>query len=191
MIKMIPHKLVILMGLLLSPSAFAEDINVDFTATVKATTCNITLTALNGSSVTNDGNDNYTLRMPNMGLDKIVNAATEAQADFKLVASGCSTGISWIDTTLSGNQSGTSPKLIIPLASDSSSTTDYIGMGIKRQSADDSTFLKPNSAEKIRWSLTEINTSGLAMTVALRETSAGQGVPGNFRAKATFNFIYE
>ena len=136
MIKMIPHKLVILMGLLLSPSAFAEDINVDFTATVKATTCNITLTALNGSSVTNDGNDNYTLRMPNMGLDKIVNAATEAQADFKLVASGCSSGISWIDTTLSGNQSGTSPKLIIPLASDSSSTTDYIGMGIKRQSAD-------------------------------------------------------
>lgn len=75
MIKMIPHKLVILMGLLLSPSAFAEDINVDFTATVKATTCNITLTALNGSSVTNDGNDNYTLRMPNMGLDKIVGDA--------------------------------------------------------------------------------------------------------------------
>jgi len=50
MIKMIPHKLVILMGLLLSPSAFAEDINVDFTATVKATTCNITLTALGNDS---------------------------------------------------------------------------------------------------------------------------------------------
>lgn len=79
MIKMTPHKLAILMGLLLSPSAFAENINVDFTATVRATTCNITLTALNGSSVTNDGNDNYTLRIPNMGLDKIVNATAEAQ----------------------------------------------------------------------------------------------------------------
>lgn len=191
MIKMTPHKLAILMGLLLSPSAFAEDINVDFTATVRATTCNITLTALNGSSVTNDGNDNYTLRIPNMGLDKIVNAAAEAQADFKLVASGCSSGINWIDTTLSGNQSGSFPKLISPLTSDASSTTDYIGMGIKRLGADDSTFLEPNSTEKIRWSLTEINTSGLAMTVALRETSAGDGVPGNFRAKATFNFTYE
>ncbi|EIY7012402.1 fimbrial protein, partial [Shigella sonnei] len=26
---------------------------------------------------------------------------------------------------------------------------------------------------------------------ALRETDAGQGVPGNFRALATFNFIYQ
>ncbi|EFN7822829.1 fimbrial protein, partial [Escherichia coli] len=28
-------------------------------------------------------------------------------------------------------------------------------------------------------------------TVALRETTAGSGVPGDFRAQATFNFIYE
>lgn len=32
---------------------------------------------------------------------------------------------------------------------------------------------------------------GPEMTVALRETDAGQGVPGNFRALATFNFIYQ
>ncbi|EMF1639771.1 fimbrial protein, partial [Escherichia coli] len=41
MIKTTPHKIAILMGLLLSPSVFATDVNVDFTATVKATTCNI------------------------------------------------------------------------------------------------------------------------------------------------------
>lgn len=191
MIKMTPYKLTILMGILFSPSVFATDINVDFTATVKATTCNITLTALNGSSVTDDGNDNYTLRIPNIGLDKIVNKTAEAQADFKLVASGCSGGISWIDTTLSGNKSGSAPKLIAPLSSDTSSTTSYIGMGIKKINTDDSTFLTPNSAEKIRWSLTEINTDGLSMTVALRETGAGQGMLGNFRAKATFNFTYQ
>ncbi|STF55792.1 putative fimbrial protein [Escherichia coli] len=61
MIKTTPHKIVILMGILLSPSVFATDINVEFTATVKATTCNITLT---GNNVTNDGNNNYTLRIP-------------------------------------------------------------------------------------------------------------------------------
>lgn len=94
MIKTTPHKIVILMGILLSPSVFATDINVEFTATVKATTCNITLT---GNNVTNDGNNNYTLRIPKMGLDKIANKTTESQADFKLVASGCSSGISWID----------------------------------------------------------------------------------------------
>ncbi len=96
MIKITPHKIAILMGILLSPSVFATDINVEFTATVKATTCNITLT---GNNVTNDGNNNYTFEMK-MGWDKIANKTTESQADFKLVASGCSSGISWIDTTL-------------------------------------------------------------------------------------------
>ncbi|MEK8538844.1 hypothetical protein P2R56_18120, partial [Escherichia coli] len=47
MIKITPHKIAILMGILLSPSVFATDINVEFTATVKATTCNITLTGNN------------------------------------------------------------------------------------------------------------------------------------------------
>ncbi|EPJ0011075.1 hypothetical protein ACTBHT_003571, partial [Escherichia coli] len=61
MIKTTPHKIAILMGLLLSPSVFATDVNVDFTATVKATTCNITLTSLNGSNVVDNGNDSYTL----------------------------------------------------------------------------------------------------------------------------------
>lgn len=55
------------MGILLSPSVFATDINVEFTATVKATTCNITLT---GNNVTNDGNNNYTLRIPKEGANK-------------------------------------------------------------------------------------------------------------------------
>ncbi|MEW0778839.1 hypothetical protein AB9B58_25485, partial [Escherichia coli] len=36
-------------------------------------------------------------------------------------------------------------------------------------------------AEKIRWSTDEMQPDkGLEMTVALRETDAGQGVPGNF-----------
>ncbi|HAW3707944.1 fimbrial protein [Escherichia coli] len=189
MIKITPHKIAILMGILLSPSVFATDINVEFTATVKATTCNITLT---GNNVTNDGNNNYTLRIPKMGLDKIANKTTESQADFKLVASGCSSGISWIDTTLTGNASSSSPKLIIPQSGDSSSTTSNIGMGFKKRTTDDATFLKPNSAEKIRWCTDEMQPDkGLEMTVALRETDAGQGVPGNFRALATFNFIYQ
>ncbi|MBW2886614.1 hypothetical protein KX252_15415, partial [Escherichia coli] len=45
--------------------------------------------------------------------------------------------------------------------------------------------------EYIRWSASEISTDGLEMTVALRETSVGKGVPGKFRALATFNFSYQ
>lgn len=188
MIKITPHKITILMGLLLSPSVFATDVNVDFTATMKATTCNITLT---GTNVTDNGNDKYTLVIPSMGMDKIANKTAQSEANFKLVANGCSSGISWIDTTLTGNQSGSSPALIIPLASDTTSTTSYIGMGFKRKATSGDTFLKPNSAEYIRWSASEISTDGLEMTVALRETSVGKGVPGKFRALATFNFSYQ
>ena len=63
----------------------------------------------------------------------------------------------------------------------------------KKQTTDDATFLQPNnSADKIRWSTEEMQPDkGLEMTVALRETAAGQGVPGIFRALATFNFIYQ
>ncbi|HDU8023277.1 TPA: fimbrial protein [Escherichia coli] len=188
MIKIAPYKFAILTGILLSPGVFATDINVDFTATVKATTCNIKIT---GNNVTEDGNDSYTLTLPNMGLDQIVNKTTRAQADFTMVASGCSAGISHIDTTLSGNGSRTFDRLVIPLSSDTTSTTSYIGMGFKKRNAGDETFLKPNSAEKIRGSATEISTTGLEMTVALRETSAGEGIPGDFRAQAIFNFTYE
>ncbi|WP_262233986.1 fimbrial protein, partial [Escherichia coli] len=80
---------------------------------------------------------NYTLRIPKMGLDKITNKTTESQADFKLVASGCSSGISWIDTTLTGNALSSSSKLIIPLSGDLSSTTSNIGMGFKKRTTDD------------------------------------------------------
>ncbi|MCV5714032.1 fimbrial protein, partial [Escherichia coli] len=91
-----------------------------------------------------NGNDSYTLIIPKMGLDKIVNKASQSEANFKLVASGCSSGISWIDTTMTGNQSG-STSLIIPQSSDSSSTTSNIGMGFKRLETSGDTFLKPNS----------------------------------------------
>lgn len=76
MIKIAPYKFAILTGILLSPGVFATDINVDFTATVKATTCNIKIT---GNNVTEDGNDSYTLTLPNMGLDQIVNKTTRAR----------------------------------------------------------------------------------------------------------------
>ncbi|EPW1733933.1 fimbrial protein, partial [Escherichia coli] len=54
-----------------------------------------------------------------------------------------------------------------------------------------STFLIPNSAPSfIPWEISDTDKT-LELTVALRETTAGSGVPGDFRAQATFNFIYE
>ncbi len=48
----------------------------------------------------------------------------------------------------------------------------------------------PNNTDKFEWSADE-KASGVPLTVALRETTAGAGRTGAFQAKATFNFTYE
>lgn len=108
MIKNTRYKIVLLAGIFLLPGALAQDINVDFVATIKGTTCNITL---EGTRVTADGNNQYTLRILNVALDKIINKMPEAQADFKLVAN-CDGNIGKITTSLAGNPSVELPYLI-------------------------------------------------------------------------------
>ena len=155
------HKLAILPGLFLSSSVLATDINVDFTATVKASTCNITLT---GNNVTSDGNDTYTLTFPGtIGLDKIANKTTQAQANFNLVASGCTTGVSKITTKLSGNASGSSPALIIPSTSDTTSTTDYV-VGAKDYSPP-AHPVRQYARETLNWSWFHGKPSSVQLTV--------------------------
>ena len=82
-----------------------------------------------------------------MGLDKIANKTTESQADFKLVANGCSSGISWIDTTLTGNASQAHPSLLyrsLVIHLRRQVISEWVS---KNATTDDATFLKPNSAE--------------------------------------------
>lgn len=74
MIKITLYKIVILMGILLLFLVFVTDINVEFIVIVKAIICNIIFI---GNNVTNDGNNNYILRIFKMGLDKIANKTIE------------------------------------------------------------------------------------------------------------------
>ncbi|EEE2001258.1 fimbrial protein [Salmonella enterica subsp. enterica serovar Kotte] len=165
-------------------SGQAQDLNVDFTATVLETTCNITLSE-DGTAIANNGTDKYALTIPDVGLDKIAKADPAAQANFKLVASGCSAGIGSIVTKLSG---ATISGNLIKNAATSNAATN-IGMGIKRKGDADSAFITPNNTSSISWTADEI-ANGLPMTVALRETTSGTGGIGSFTAKATFNFTY-
>ncbi|EJQ7211487.1 fimbrial protein [Escherichia coli] len=173
-----------LIGLGLPAVGSATDLNVDFTATVLATTCTITIVEDGGPAVT-DSNDEYSLTIPDVGLDKVATAAPEAQANFKLKASDCSNGYSKIFTTLTGTT--VSGKLIV---NEATSGAAGVGMGIKRRDTADSTFFTPNNTDKFEWSADE-KASGVPLTVALRETTAGAGRTGAFQAKATFNFTYE
>lgn len=90
MIKNTRYKIVLLAGIFLLPGALAQDINVDFVATIKGTTCNITL---EGTRVTADGNNQYTLRILNVALDKIINKMPEAH-------------VTWYKPTLFVHQTG-------------------------------------------------------------------------------------
>lgn len=71
----------------------AEDINVDFTATVLATTCSMSIAALDGSNVSGDATSGYTLNVSDVGLDKIIKKSAESQKNFKFVAKDCSAAL--------------------------------------------------------------------------------------------------
>ncbi|WP_332120715.1 fimbrial protein, partial [Escherichia coli] len=122
-----------LIGLGLPAVEAVTTLDVDFTATVLATTCTITIVEDGGPAVTGS-NDEYSLTIPDVGLDKVVTGDVAAQANFKLKAKDCSNGYSKIFTTLTGTT--ISGKLIV---NEASSGATGVGMGIKRRDTADST----------------------------------------------------
>ncbi|EPQ6908898.1 fimbrial protein [Citrobacter freundii] len=166
----------------------AENVNVDFTATVLATTCSMSIAALDGSTISGDATSGYALAMGNVGLDKIIAKSSESQANFKLVASECSASLSKISTTLATSTSA-SGSYIKNESSDSGAATN-MGMGIKRKDTSGETYLTPGTG-KFDWTTDDRTANAVEMTVALRELTAGAGTIGPFSAKATFNFTYQ
>lgn len=185
--QIVKHVIILsLLSLSIVKSVQATDLNVDFVANVLETTCNISLEQDGNTNINYDGMDNYSLKIPDVRLEKVINGDGAAQADFKLVATGCSANVMKITTRIFG--SSISGALINNEATGDAAS--HIGMGFKRRNSEDSAFILPDNSDAIQWSSDEM-TNGLPMTVALRETTAGAGTIGSFRAKATFNFTYE
>ncbi|ECF4923581.1 fimbrial protein [Salmonella enterica subsp. arizonae] len=164
-----------------------NNVDVDFIATVTATTCTITIVKDGGVDISNDGNSQYSLSIPDVGLDKIIAADETAQANFKLVASDCSSGLGTINMKIQGD---TVSGALIKNQSSTAPVAANIGMGLKLRNAADSAFITPNNTATYSWTSDNIS-NGLPMTVALRETATNQGSTDNFTAKATFNFTYQ
>ncbi|MDU2938664.1 MAG: fimbrial protein [Enterobacteriaceae bacterium] len=166
----------------------AEDINVDFTATVLATTCSMSIVALDGSTITGDATSGYTLDMGDISMDKVVKKTAESQKNFKFVASECSASLGTITTTLapSSSASGT----YIKNESAESGAATNVGVGFKQKSTTGETWLQPGTG-KFDWSTAQRTANEVEMTVGLRELAEGTGTPGAFSAKATFNFTYQ
>ncbi|EMF0720175.1 fimbrial protein [Citrobacter freundii] len=164
----------------------AQDISIDFTATIKESTCSMKITGGAGS----DTHQTLTLGTGGkIGLDKIVNGDTEASANFRIVASNCTVGLSKISGKIGGKMSPSTSMLIEPTLT-GSGYTQNIGVGFFRKSATDSNMFKINQDGQIIWTADEI-ANGLDLTATLRESIPGQGKMGDFKATATFSFSYE
>lgn len=167
----------------------AETVNVDFTATVLGTTCNMTIAALDGSSVSGDATNGYRLTVGDVGLDKIVKKSAESQKNFKFVSSDCAGSMTNITTTLATSASA-SGNFIKNESLETGAATN-IGMGFKRKSTSGETYMKPGATSTLTWSPEERTNNALEMTVALRELTDGAGTTGAFSSKATFTFTYQ
>lgn len=170
--------------------AAPTELNIDFTATVVATTCNFVIDTAASSGVVEDVKaSKYTLTIPNVSLDKILNKDAAAQANFTIKTDECSAGISAITTKISTSV-GYTGKVIKNSLTDGTAATN-IGMAFKRQSDSGETFITPDNSATVTWSSDE-KTNGLPMTVALREVVSGDSstTAGLFDSTATFNFTY-
>lgn len=166
----------------------AENINVDFTATVLATTCSMSITALDGSNISGDATSGYTLNIGDVGMDKIVKKSAESQKNFKIVAKDCSASLTKITTTLASSTDASGN--LIKNQSTATDAATNIGMGFKRKSTSDETYFTPGSGS-FSWTSDERAANEVEMTVALRELTDGTGTMGTFSSTATFNFTYQ
>lgn len=180
---------------LTSPLGLAQDVEVTFTADIKAATCQITLSGDNVSGSTTSG---YTMMMPEVPLRYIKQkTANQAQAHFKLKAEYCTADLSKISMTITpGRVSTYSPLYLASNELTGAGTAKWVGMGFKRKSTSGDSFIKlkqgTEAGDSVVWSSGE-KSSGLDMTLVLRETSTdyGGGQTGSFKASATFGFTYE
>lgn len=165
-----------------------EEINVDFTATVLATTCSMSIAALDGSTITGDATSGYTLDMGDISMDKVIKKTPESQKNFKFVASECSAEMTKITTTLATSSSASGA--YIKNESAESGAAINVGVGFKQKNTTGETWLQPGTG-KFDWSEAQRTANEAEMTVALRELTEGAGTTGAFSAKATFNFTYQ
>lgn len=171
-------------------AATPTTLDVDFTATIIATTCQFVIdTAASKDVKENVKASKYTLTIPNVSLNKILSKDVAAQSNFTIKTDACSAGVASITTKISSN-AGYSGQLVKNSLTDSTAAAN-IGMGFKRQSESGDNFITPNNSTTLTWSSDEI-TNGIPMTVVLRELISGDSstTTGLFDSTATFNFTY-
>ena len=183
-------RIIILLTLCVSsPSMASGTINLDltFTATLRETTCDMTL-----EGGTGDGTNNI-VPIGSGGitqLDKIINADSSATTAFKLKIVDCPSSLTKLKTTITGTASSIQTAISNSATNNAASN---VGVSIARAITPDQPFEinATDDAKSLLWTSSEISAKEVPLVARLMETATGKGTTGIFSATATFNFEYE
>lgn len=182
------YSLIALAILAITGSASAADLNVNFTANIRETTCDMKLVGGEGSDT------QQTLTIGNNGQVRIddVKAGT-ANAAFKLVIIECPSSLTSLKTTIKGTKSADLPSGIMNQNPTTSGGADFSAVEIARADAPDAPFIINSTvdADRLVWKREDIDNKEVPLVATLRETKTDSMTIGDFQAVATFEFIYE
>ncbi|MCX8290011.1 fimbrial protein [Enterobacter pseudoroggenkampii] len=168
-------------------TAMAQNLDVNFTANVLETTCQMKLVGGTGS----DTSQTLTIGNNNLHIEDIKNKSSNAQAAFQIKMVECPQSLTQLKTTLTGDVSGYNASLIKNGLS-GSGASGQSGVGIAREEDASETLIKPGEDGNLTWTAAERSAGELKLVAAIRETTTSPGITaGNFSAKATFNFEYQ
>ncbi|EOZ9391649.1 fimbrial protein [Enterobacter cancerogenus] len=169
--------------------AGSTDLNVNFTANIRETTCDMKLVGGTGSDTKQTlkiGDSSGQVRL------ETVKAGT-ASANFKLVIVECPSSLHALKTNIKGTPASNLATGLANQIAKASGGAEYVAVEVARASAQNAPF-KINStvdAERLVWSPDEITSKEVPLIATLRETQADQMTIGTFQSVATFEFIYE
>lgn len=182
------YSLIALAMLAMTGSAAATDLNVNFTANIRETTCDMKLVGGEGSDT------QQTLTLGTNGQVRLddVKAGT-ANAAFKIVMVECPASLTSLKTTVKGTPSGYLASGLVNQIVKASGGADFTAAEIARADAPDAPFIVNSleDAERLVWSPSEIQNKEVNLVATLRETKANSMTIGDFQTVATFEFSYE
>lgn len=183
------YPLIALATLVMVGSATAADLNVNFTANIRETTCDMKLVG----AVGDDNKQTLTIGDTNGQVRLEGIKAGTATGNFKLAITECPSSLTSLKTTVKGTPSGYLPTGIVNSIATSAGGADHTAVSFARASSP-TTWFKINStvdAERLVWTQEEINNKEIPLVATVRETQTNTASAGAFQAVATFEFTYE
>ncbi|MES3501020.1 fimbrial protein [Citrobacter freundii] len=169
-------------------AAETTNLDVNFTANIRETTCDMKLVGGTGSDTAQTliiGDSDGQVRFENI-------RAGTATANFKIVLVECPDSLQSLKTSVNGSVSSLNTALTNSIAK-ASGGAENAGVAIARTSEPDSPFVINSTVdgERLVWTPTEISNKEVPLIAIMKETKASSLTTGKFEALATFQFNYE